>query len=272
MCSVFNSNLFCALTSESADIFHHSCYHFLQMVKISSLEHEVSSDVMFHTPTYRKKKKNFEKVEVEPEWKFARCIVGETSWENSAANFLSNTKSIQCFSPSVLDSAEQNHECLLVPSLIFADFNVIFIRAGAAPCRPRRAASPVGGWNLIFYSVCCSIQSGNVFSLGRLSKEHQIITYQLDYVIVRIGFLFGESPEAKRVRVWTAWGSASGRNQMGSQFLFGPNDWWLLLITLSLSGSFVSSLTVDFWRSVFALHSVWLDENNRRKTAKMKLR
>lgn len=57
MCSVFNSNLFCALTSESADIFHHSCYHFLQMVKISSLEHEVSSDVMFHTPTYRKKKK-----------------------------------------------------------------------------------------------------------------------------------------------------------------------------------------------------------------------
>lgn len=34
-------------------------------------------------------------------------------------------------------------------------------------------------------------------SLGGLSKEHQIITYQLDYVIVRIGFLFGEAKECE---------------------------------------------------------------------------
>lgn len=49
------------------------------------------------------------------------------------------------------------------------------------------------GENLNFYSVCCSIQSGNASSLGKQSTEHQNVTYQWDYIIVRIGFLFGVS-------------------------------------------------------------------------------
>lgn len=62
--------------------------------------------------------------------------------------------------------------------------------------------SPAGK---ISFSIqfCCSIQSGNVFSLRRPPTEHQIITYKMDYVIIPIGFLFGESPKPERVRVLT---------------------------------------------------------------------
>lgn len=110
--------------------------------------------------------------------------------------------------------------------------------------------------NLIFYSVCCSIQSGNASSLGRLSKDHQIITYQLDCVIVRIGLLFGSNSHP----LWF-WRLTSVKHS-GQQKPDGISvsecfclDQWLMASpnyspSLSLSGSFVSCLTVDFWRSI----------------------
>lgn len=124
---------------------------------------------------------------------------------------------------------------------------------------PERSVSC--GENLIFYSVFCSIQSGNASSLGRPSKEHQIITYQLDYVIIRIGFLL-DSPKPKRVRVWPS--VKRSERQKADGILVSERfclDQWLMASpnyspSLSLSGSFVSRLTVDFWRSVFALQSV----------------
>lgn len=114
------------------------------------------------------------------------------------------------------------------------------------------------GENLIFYSVCCSIQSGNASSLGRLSKEYQIITYQLDYVIVRIGFLFGSNSHP----LWF-WRLTSMKHS-GQQEPDGISasecfclDQWLMAFpnyspSLSLSGSFFSWLLT---KVVFALQS-----------------
>lgn len=209
-----------------------------------------------HSHIQEKKKKNFEKVEVEPEWKFARCIVGETSWENSAANFLSNTKSIQCFSPSVLDSAEQNHECLLVPSLIFADFNVIFIRAGAAPCRPRRAASPVGGvkshflFGLLLYSEwkCLLIRQ----TVQRTSNHHISIglRYRPNWIFVwwvsrskegeslnSVRLSERQEPDGISVSVRAKWLMASPNYSLSLWIFCLLSDCWLLKVCVCPSFS-----------------------------------
>lgn len=103
--------------------------------------------------------------------------------------------------------------------------------------------------NLIFYWVCCSIQSGNASSLGRPSKEHQIITYQLDYVIFWIGFLFGVSPKPKRVRVWP---SVKRSEQQKPDGIWVSErlclDQWLMA-----SLNYSPSLSVSLW--VFCLLS-----------------
>lgn len=197
--------------------------------------------------------------------------MGETSRENcseeSAAKFLSNSKSDNCcrkkkqtasvsLSPLWIFWAELGVSGVVrraEPSLIFGDFNVIFSWAGGV-------FSSSGGngscrENLIFYSVCCSIQSGNASSLGRLSKEHQIIAYQLDYVIVRIGFLFGEFPKPKRVRVWPSMKHSKRQKPDGiSVFEHFCLDQWLMA---SLNYSPSLSLTISLWLFCF-LPDSWL--------------
>lgn len=58
--------------------------------------------------------RNLQRVKVEPEWKLARCIVGETSRENSgeksAAKFLSDSETDNCCRIKRADSQCFSHD------------------------------------------------------------------------------------------------------------------------------------------------------------------
>lgn len=168
-----------------------------------------------------------------------------------------------------LDSSEQNHESPAAPfgerSLSNLQRLQCYLQLGGRGLFGRRP----GGerllrekshfpFSLLLYSEwkCLLIRA----TVQRTSNHH--ISIGLAYVIIQIGFFFVCLLSLENQRGWEfemLWSAARSRTRWDLSlrtFVWTSEGWCLLRSFLLLSEPSVCCPAVDFWRSVFALHSL----------------